>query len=102
MNALVAGNGSYIVQPCGHDLHGPTPSPSTINVSCPVNTRKSSYVNARGIPPASHNRRGPVPGEGGLREGTPRRGGGGVKDKPHSGCTLSRGYYRPHPKDDRR
>ena len=24
MNALVAGNGSYIVQPCGHDLHGPT------------------------------------------------------------------------------
>ena len=22
MNALVAGNGSYIVQPCGHDLHG--------------------------------------------------------------------------------
>ena len=24
MNALVAGNGSYIVWPCGHDLHGPT------------------------------------------------------------------------------
>ena len=24
MNALVAGNGSYIVRPCGHDLHGPT------------------------------------------------------------------------------
>ena len=23
-NALVAGNGSYIVRPCGHDLHGPT------------------------------------------------------------------------------
>ena len=22
--ALVAGNGSYIVRPCGHDLHGPT------------------------------------------------------------------------------
>ena len=21
---LVAGNGSYIVRPCGHDLHGPT------------------------------------------------------------------------------
>ena len=26
MNALVAGNGSYIVRPCGHDLHGPTVS----------------------------------------------------------------------------
>ena len=25
MSALVAGNGSYIVWPCGHDLHGPTP-----------------------------------------------------------------------------
>ena len=24
MNALVAGNSSYIVRPCGHDLHGPT------------------------------------------------------------------------------
>ena len=24
MNVLVAGNGSYIVRPCGHDLHGPT------------------------------------------------------------------------------
>ena len=24
MNALVAVNGSYIVRPCGHDLHGPT------------------------------------------------------------------------------
>ena len=24
MNALVAGNGSYIVRACGHDLHGPT------------------------------------------------------------------------------
>ena len=24
MNALVAGNGSYIVRPCGLDLHGPT------------------------------------------------------------------------------
>ena len=24
MNVLLAGNGSYIVQPCGHDLHGPT------------------------------------------------------------------------------
>ena len=24
MNALVAGIGSYIVRPCGHDLHGPT------------------------------------------------------------------------------
>ena len=23
-NALVAGTGSYIVRPCGHDLHGPT------------------------------------------------------------------------------
>ena len=23
-SALVAGNGSYIVRPCGHDLHGPT------------------------------------------------------------------------------
>ena len=23
-SALVAGNGSYIVWPCGHDLHGPT------------------------------------------------------------------------------
>ena len=26
MNAFVAGNGSYIVRPCGHDLHGPTDS----------------------------------------------------------------------------
>ena len=25
-NALVVGNGSYIVRPCGHDLHGPTHS----------------------------------------------------------------------------
>ena len=24
LNALVVGNGSYILQPCGHDLHGPT------------------------------------------------------------------------------
>ena len=24
MNALVVGIGSYIVRPCGHDLHGPT------------------------------------------------------------------------------
>ena len=24
LNALVAGNGSYIVRPCGHDLHSPT------------------------------------------------------------------------------
>ena len=24
MNALVVGNGSYIVRPCGHDLHSPT------------------------------------------------------------------------------
>ena len=23
-DALVAGNGSYIVRPCGHDLHSPT------------------------------------------------------------------------------
>ena len=23
LNALVAGNGSYILRPCGHDLHGP-------------------------------------------------------------------------------
>ena len=23
-SALVAGNGSYILRPCGHDLHGPT------------------------------------------------------------------------------
>ena len=22
LNALVVGNGSYILQPCGHDLHG--------------------------------------------------------------------------------
>ena len=26
MNALVAGNGSYIVRPCGSDLHSLTPS----------------------------------------------------------------------------
>ena len=25
LNALVAGNGSYILRPCGPDLHGPTP-----------------------------------------------------------------------------
>ena len=32
MNALVVGIGSYIVRPCGHDLHGPTtPSQSEIN-----------------------------------------------------------------------
>ena len=24
LNALVAGNGSYILRPCDHDLHGPT------------------------------------------------------------------------------
>ena len=24
LNALVAVNGSYILRPCGHDLHGPT------------------------------------------------------------------------------
>ena len=24
LNALVAGNGFYILWPCGHDLHGPT------------------------------------------------------------------------------
>ena len=24
LDALVAGNGSYIVWPCGHDLHSPT------------------------------------------------------------------------------
>ena len=24
LNALVAGNGSYLLRPCGHDLHGPT------------------------------------------------------------------------------
>ena len=30
MNALVAGNGSYILRPCGHDLHGPT-----VSLSCP-------------------------------------------------------------------
>ena len=24
LNALVAGNGSYILWPCGHDLHGST------------------------------------------------------------------------------
>ena len=24
LNALVVGNGSYILWPCGHDLHGPT------------------------------------------------------------------------------
>ena len=24
LNALVVGNGSYILRPCGHDLHGPT------------------------------------------------------------------------------
>ena len=23
-DTLVVGNGSYIVRPCGHDLHGPT------------------------------------------------------------------------------
>ena len=28
LNALVAGNGSYILRPCGHDLHGPTVSHS--------------------------------------------------------------------------
>ena len=26
LNALVAGNGSYILRPCGHDLHSPTES----------------------------------------------------------------------------
>ena len=26
LNALVAANGSYILRPCGHDLHGPTNS----------------------------------------------------------------------------
>ena len=25
LNAVVAGNGSYIIRPCGHDLHSPTP-----------------------------------------------------------------------------
>ena len=24
LNALVVGNGSYILRPCGHDLHGST------------------------------------------------------------------------------
>ena len=24
LNALVVGNGSYMLQPCGHDLHGLT------------------------------------------------------------------------------
>ena len=24
LNTLVAGNGSYILRPCDHDLHGPT------------------------------------------------------------------------------
>ena len=24
LNALVAGNGSHILRPCGHDLHSPT------------------------------------------------------------------------------
>ena len=24
LNALVVGDGSYILRPCGHDLHGPT------------------------------------------------------------------------------
>ena len=32
MNALVAGNGSYIVRPCGHDLHGPTPTNAKVMV----------------------------------------------------------------------
>ena len=29
LNALVVGNGSYILWPCGHDLHGPTGTPSS-------------------------------------------------------------------------
>ena len=33
LNALVAGNGSYILRPCGHDLHGPTMSTSFITVN---------------------------------------------------------------------
>ena len=37
MNALVVGNGSYIVWPCGHDLHGPTHTKLTLR----------KYVNAR-------------------------------------------------------
>ena len=35
-DALVVGNGSYIVRPCGHDLHGPTVTYSyeMINIAC--------------------------------------------------------------------
>ena len=42
MNPLVAGNGSYIVRPCGHDLHGPTNITKTASrklwYSCNENT----------------------------------------------------------------
>ena len=31
LNALVAGNGSYIPRPCGHDLHSPTPTTPDTN-----------------------------------------------------------------------
>ena len=63
MNALVAGNGSYIVRPCGHDLHGltqgtphprldgiPPPPPSarralaTRRVVCLLRSRRRTFL----------------------------------------------------------
>ena len=43
-SALVAGNGSYIVQPCGHDLHGPTVSTHVKKMQVPSYMSKIPLV----------------------------------------------------------
>ena len=49
MNVLVAGNGSYILGPCGHDLHGATvPIPGAflcelVSASQPASAKRNTY-----------------------------------------------------------
>ena len=50
MNALVAGNGSYIniLWPCGHDLHGPTPSKKDLLIQFDI-SKEINSVNSKVI-----------------------------------------------------
>ena len=47
MHALVAGSGSYIVRPCGHDLHGPTKTTIFLTM-CGGNADKKEHQKQNG------------------------------------------------------
>ena len=98
----VAGNGSYIVRPCGHDLHGPTVRTQPVKRPVSFNIVSMMMVTLTGkrgrgkggcpCPGWKEGREGTCPGQG---EGTPvlTIGEGGY---PYPGLR-----YHPPPPGDR-